>query len=461
MSINRKVFNILITLSILMAPCSHVVYGQSKVKKEVSREIQVHPNATLRIQGSYSKIIIRKWDFQKVKINCEFYHDDTSRHRTDEEWIEDLGTSIRSFNNRIEITGNLSAGKLRTTPLKVSEHKKSLFIDGVKSPKMPKMPADLTAPAAKASAGKAAALANKQALQHARKEQLQSKMEAKHKSIAEVKISKGGPQVLYVYVPVGTKVEIDNKYGDVIIDMDLTEAKLDIQNGKLETQDIKEMRLQGKSCNAHLGTIDDAEIEIENGSLRARDINKLDLDSKSSVIDYDRGTSLYLRSNTDEINIEEMGDIGGRKTYGNLRINLLKGNVDLEGHNADIKFRSIDPQVEKIRINNKYADMRLPVRGLTNYYVDFSGNYATIFAPFEKQEIQENTKEVVKPAVARGMSEAQQEKAKKTIEQARQGEKPDPAADTLPTRFISSNGDVKGKHTRFELICTACTVDFK
>jgi hypothetical protein len=30
-----------------------------------------------------------------------------------------------------------------------------------------------------------------------------------------------------------------------------------------------------------------------------------------------------------------------------------------------------------------------------------------------------------------------------------------------PAKFTASVGDAKGKHTKFELICNACTIDFK
>ncbi|RYE72280.1 MAG: hypothetical protein EOO81_03775, partial [Oxalobacteraceae bacterium] len=76
-----------------------------------------------------------------------------------------------------------------------------------------------------------------------------------------------------------------------------------------------------------------------------------------------------------------------RKTaglYGDLRIGKLSGELDIEGTNADIKIRNILPQVEKVKINDQYADLRLPVKNITNFNVLFKGENATVFTPFDK-----------------------------------------------------------------------------
>ena len=50
-----------------------------------------------------------------------------------------------------------------------------------------------------------------------------------------------------------------------------------------------------------------------------------------------------------------------------------------------------------IKINNKYGDVRLPVKNLKNYFVDFSGYYSNVFTPFQKTIIKEEEKKETDP----------------------------------------------------------------
>jgi hypothetical protein len=258
-------------------------------------------------------------------------------------------------------------------------------------------------------------------------------------------------------IPAGSKLDIDNQYGDVTIAMNLDEAKLDVSNGTLDMQDVKKLELTGKYCNANFGNIQSAEIEFQNGTLHALEIGDLDLDSKYSTIEYDKGRDLYLRSQADNITIDEISKVEGRKTYGSVRIDMLNGNFDLDGNNVDIKIRNINPNVEMIKINNRYGDVRLPVKNLKNYFVDFTGYYSAVFTPFAKTIVKEEER---KPG-----ENNTQKSEQELLEIANAGEyyrlSSSLAGELAPKRFTGSVGDVNGKHTRFQLTCHSCTVDFK
>jgi hypothetical protein len=269
--------------------------------------------------------------------------------------------------------------------------------------------------------------------------------------IRKVVAAKSDIRNMTIMVPAGSRLDIENKYGDVIIGMNLEEAKLEISNGTLDAQDIKDLTLTSDYCNVNLGNIEKAEVEFYNGTFRAQNIRDLDMDSRSSTIEYEKGDYLYLRSQTDEINIHEVKKVDSRKVYGSIKIDQLNESFDLEGSNVDIKFRNILPEVSLIKINNKYGDLRLPVKNLKNYFVDFTGYYSTVFSAFQKQIVKEDE-----------TKKTDEETEKIAILKASQHYKPGGTVGELaPSRFTSTVGDIKGKHTRIELICNSCTVDFK
>jgi hypothetical protein len=112
-----------------------------------------------------------------------------------------------------------------------------------------------------------------------------------------------------------------------------------------------------------------------------------------------------------------------------------------------------------IKISNKYGDVRLPVKNLKNYFVDFTGYYSTVFTPFAKTVVKEDEKKQTEVKDEKESSEAEM------LEMARAGEyfrsSSTLTGEVAPKRFTGTVGDVNGKHTKFQLTCHSCTVDFK
>lgn len=409
MSVIKK--SIFLSLLVALQVCSEKICAQALQTKEISQEVALQKGSLVRIVSNSGKLNVRSWDQAKVKVIVQFKYDSSQQSQSDEKMLEDIGISIKPFSNRVDIL------------------KKSSFAQG----KIPGKPLSREPVFGKSIDGK-----------------LRENWGAAY---AKSAMDQSGVQIMTVMVPAGSRLDVEHKFGDVVIGLDLDEAKFEISNGTLDAQNIKELNLISDYCNVNLGNVEKAEVEFYNGTFRAQNIKDLDLDAKSSNIEYEKGDYLYLRSQTDEIDIHEITKIDGRKVYGSIKVDQLNGSFDLEGTNVDIKFRNISSDVTLVKINNKYGDVRLPVKSLKNYFVDFTGYYSTVFAPFQKQVIKEDeTKNASDPV----------ELEKVAILKASQGFRPGSSVGELaPRRFTSAVGDTKAKHTRIELICNSCTVDFK
>lgn len=410
--------------------------AQNTLTKELTQEVASQKGSLIRIVSSSRKVTIKSWDQPKVKITMEVVYDTSypRKNKTDIEWFEDLGIHIKPFSNRVDIlTGpstHLVSGKLYTTS------SKEVTVYGQQSNPVKKtIPLKLkTVPG------------NQQG----------NKLE-------EVVVSgyrRPSIRIMSVMVPAGCKLDIENNYGDVVIGMNVDEAKLEISNGTLDAQDIKDLKLVANYCNANLGNIEKAEVEFKNGSFRAQNITDLDMDSRSSSIEYEKGNYLYMRSDADHYTIDAIDKVDGRKTYGSIKIDQLNTSFDLEGNNVDIKIRTIAQDVSLIKIVNKYGDLRLPVKNLKNYYVDFIGEYSTVFAPFQKDVVKEEEKKETEGSAAGTTNDKVKEVVVVGYGTNRQ-KVTTSAGEVAPRHFTGTAGDTKGKHTRIELTCHYCTLDFK
>ncbi len=432
----------LIPAALLAASCFLVgttaTQAQKTLTKEVTQEVASQKGSLIRIVASSRKVVVKTWDQPKVKVTMELNYDTSypRKNNTDAEWFEALGVNIKPFSNRVDILTSASA--ITSGTYAATHRKGDVYYSGddhviVK--------------------GKATTIPG-QVYQSGRLQEVVVSGYAK--GMARPSVS-----IMNILVPAGVKLDIENKYGDVVIGMNVDEAKLKVTNGALDAQDIKDLKLEGSFATPTSAMSTKAEIEFANGTFRAQNINDLDLDARSSTFEYEKGNYLYLRSQADNITIDAIDKIDGRKVYGSIRVDQLNNSFDLEGNNVDIKFRNIAPEASLIKINNKYGDVRLPVKSLKNYYVDFIGNYSTVFAPFQKEVVKEEEKKPTEGETTGTGTASNKLEEVKVIGYARKVGPTNSVGEVAPRHFTSAVGDTKGKHTRIELTCHSCTVDFK
>lgn len=374
--------------------------------KEVSVEVAASKSADIYLENTQRNIQIKTWDQPKVKVVTTVYYEGEGTKVSDEEWFEKLNISVKSLGSGIRIkSGTVSSSGSYT--INGSTYAWNSGSGGV-------------------------------AIFNSEGQNIGTKSDVK--------------RYVTIYIPTANKLDIESKYADVTVANNVTKVNADITNGNLELQDAGTLTLRSKYANVSAGSIKNAEIEFINGRLILKDIEDLDIDTKYSTIEVASAQKVNLISTNDEYEFEEVGALQGRKNYGNLRISKLTKSIELDGTNADVKVRNILAGVEIIKFNNKYADIRLPLRNLKSYTVNYVGPYSNVYANFEKKPlvIKENKDD---DAMAKGIDKAVKD-AMKIAERY--------GADTgtnTDSRFTATVGD--GKGTKIDMKCQNCTVDFK
>lgn len=315
--------------------------------KEVSKEIEVPKNGDIFIENAYRTVVVKTWNQQKVKLTTTVYYDGESK-LTDEEWLEKSNLSLRTVGSSVKIKSGSLTGN--------NGYVVGYFGDNL---------------------GRYSQSGTPAIVYNSNGQSIGSKSNMKKE--------------ITITIPAGSKLDIENRYSDISLPANLGDLTLEITNGSVDAENLTKLVLRAKYANLNLNDIKSAEIEITNGQFRANNINDLDIDSKSSTIEMATVQKAVIRSTSDEIEMEEAGDISGRKNYGNLRITRLTKSIDLEGANADIKIRNISASVNNIKLNDRYADIRLPMGEIKNYSIDFTGSYSSVYGNFEKKAVVDTT----------------------------------------------------------------------
>ena len=370
--------------------------------KEISMELPAAKSAEIYIENNRN-LDIKVWDQPKVKIVTTVTYDGDSNKVTDAEWFEKMNFSFRSTANSVKI--------------KVGANGNNFYIVNGNSISW---------------GGANLDFANNLA-------SIQGK----------------GKKSVTIYVPKENSLDIDSKYAEISIDGNLNKLSVDITNGGLDVGDVNKLYLRSKYSNINVGNIKTGEVELINGRFIAKDADDLDLDTKYATVEAGAVKKLMIRSTNDEYEMEEVGSIICRKNYGNLRITKLTYSMELDGTNADLKIRNIGEGLESIKINNKYADIRLPMRYVKNYTVAYQGAFSTVYASFEKKPVTE--KEEVKTT---GKKENMNSDARSSnVNRSFTFSMASGDESNTDSHFTASVGD--GKGAKLDLKCQNCTVDFK
>lgn len=399
--------------------------------KEISQEIAMPKSGEIYIENSSRAIQIKTWDQQKVKIVTTAYFEKEST-LTDAEWFDKMGISLKALGTSVKIkSGASNFGSYRYA-------QGATVVEGY----------SLKSTNGSSNFGTTSRTSTK--------------------------------KIMTIYVPSGSKLDIETRYSDVQLPAGLGDVLLDITNGNLEAENMDKLRLRSKYSNANIRDIKEAEIEFANGRFTANNIDDLDIDSKYSTIEMASAKKIKMISTNDEFEVEDVADIRGRKNYGNLRITRLTGSLEVDGSNADIKIRNVGNNVKSIKVDNRYADIRIPLRETKNYTVDFLGSYSTVYADFEKKPLE--LTEADQKALTNNSTTLL--RATNVISGGTTGTLA-PTTSTLtttgtlaplgtlsggkmvynrsgsntPVKFSSAIGD--GKGLKIDMKCQNCTVDFK
>jgi hypothetical protein len=371
--------------------------------KEVSQEISSSKSPEIYLDNTSRNIQIKIWDQPKVKVITTVYYEGEGK-LSDEEWFEKLNLSLKSMGTAVRIkSGTISGG--------------SYTINGNTFGW---------------SGSTGVAVFNDKG------ENIGSKSNTK--------------RLVTIYVPATSKLDIDSKYADVQLMGNYGSATIDLTNGNLEAENFSKLYLRSKYSNVTIEDAAIAEIEFMNGRFSAKEIGEADLDTKYATIDIASVKKAVFRSTNDEYEIEDADELRGRKNYGNFRITKLNSSLEMDGTNADIKIRNVGANLDLIKIDNKYADIRIPLKNIKNYSVKYSGAYSTVYGNFEKEPfVEEQTKPLQKEKETDGLAKQLIEINRSITRYAQSGD--------AESRFSAKVGD--GKGLKIDMNCQNCTVDFK
>lgn len=361
-------------------------------KKIVSFEVKCDNGATVTINDMGRKLVVKTWDQEKIKIETAIMVE-AGFDSKDIDWKRDMNIGVEQQKNAVVI-------------FRVS--KKPVAVPGKPTPRSRvtnKLLVSNDEPPIKYTI---ATIVNRGEVEESRMFKVNSKSE------------------LVIYVPSNARLNVVSRFNELSIKSNMISVELDLLNTDLKMLNADRAIIKSKYGSVKAGAIKDADIDLLNCKFTSGDLEKLLINSKYSTISFQNAAVVDIKSLSDKYNIAKADYITANKSFGELNIAQLGNSIKLTGSSADIDIKIIDPSVNFIQVDNKYADIKLPVEKLLNYSLQFEGNHSYVFTRFEK--IRTNASDSTR--------------------------KPNPV-------FSKIVGDVQKDGNGFIVNCTSCSVDFR
>ena len=319
-------------------------------KKVISFETKCDMDALVTIKDMGRKLVVKTWDQPKIKIETVIFTE-AAFDPKDIDWKRDMNIGVDQQKEGITIS------KLNTGYTTVSDEP---TVNARGSDK------------AVATAGDAAVkytnatIVNRGEVRDARMFKVNGKSE------------------LVIYVPFNARLNVVSRYNELSINNNMVSVELDLMNTDLKMLDADKATIKSRYGSVKTGNIKDAAINLVNCKFTSGDLDKLVIDSRYSTIVFKYAAEVNIKSFSDKYNILRAGYVTATKSFGDLNISLLENSIKLTGSSADLNIKLIDSAVKTIQVDNKYANMKLPVEQLLNYSLQFGGNYSNVFTGIEK-----------------------------------------------------------------------------
>lgn len=352
-----------VTAAIIGALLAGVCKAQDKntTSSEVKKDFSVNKNSIIRINNYNKNIEVKSWKEDKVRIvvnGVSLQDNKDAENLQVDDLFEKLGITVHQLSNNLTVS-------IKDGSYNFSFSSNSTGSDVFTMPPMPPLNSITINGRAngRAITGMTSTLKRK---------------------------SGSSKQAITLYIPQAGKLRIDSKYGNLSFTNTIDDLDLDVTNGNVDAENIGELKLISKYGNFTCGDIKSGSVDFINGRFTANNADELDLDTKYSNIEVAAVKNLSFISTNDEYELDEVGEVKGRKNYGNFRVEKLNRSLELEGTNADVKIKNISPTLNLIKIDDKYADLRLPLRNVKNYTYEVAGTYNTVYSTSDLENSEGN-----------------------------------------------------------------------
>ena len=163
-----------------------------------------------------------------------------------------------------------------------------------------------------------------------------------------------------IFVPIGARMKLKNKFGDIIISDCTGPLQVDIAHGDIRisgTVGKVDAKIEFGLLRAY--ELSTAEIEIRDGTVDVQHAEHIQLLSRGSEIEVDSVNYMRIESAKDKITIQSIETIRGSLRFSDVQIQSVQVLCDLLLHQSDLSVKSLRDDRTSIFLDQVSSDIEI------------------------------------------------------------------------------------------------------
>lgn len=175
-----------------------------------------------------------------------------------------------------------------------------------------------------------------------------------------------------IKLPIKNSVNLDNDYGNIILDRVDGHAKINCDYGRLE---IGELRGRNNQLNfdytskSTIGYINSGEIRADYSGFTIEKAGNLTLHTDYTNATIETMENLEYTSDYGNLSVGEANNVDGNGDYVTIRLGTIHGNVDLNSDYGSIRIAELAEDAGIVSIRTDYTGIKIGYHA--NYHFDF------------------------------------------------------------------------------------------
>ncbi len=196
-------------------------------------------------------------------------------------------------------------------------------------------------------------------------------------------IDKNSLQVDYlIYVPTKAKIDVDNKYGDVILDDHNARTSVELSHGNLRAGQLtQDANIRVEFGKTYITSMKNGRFVLKFGDLDIQQAEDISLESVNAEIRIDKAQRIVLSSKSDKLDLQEVQTLDGKSIFSKCDVGNLTHSSKIITTGGSFTVRRIPTSFQNLDVTAQSTDIRLDVDNESAYKMDINGKEQNMVLP--------------------------------------------------------------------------------
>ncbi|MBQ4914510.1 hypothetical protein J8L85_08690 [Maribacter sp. MMG018] len=175
-----------------------------------------------------------------------------------------------------------------------------------------------------------------------------------------------------IKLPVKNSINLDNDYGNIILDRIDGHAKISCDYGRLEIGELRGRNNQlnfDYTSNSSIAYINSGEIRADYSGFTIEKAGNLIINSDYTNARVGKMENLEYTSDYGKMEVEEVNNVKGNGDYITVKMGTIHGNVDIVSDYGSIRINELAEDAGNVSIRTDYTGVKIGYN--PNYHFDF------------------------------------------------------------------------------------------